>query len=60
MEARLSCRSAVKREFGRLKQHDSLAMLRVRGIERIRLRADVTILGRLALELARRARSVGA
>jgi hypothetical protein len=35
-------------------------MLRVRGIERIRLRADVTILGRLALELARRARSVGA
>jgi len=28
-------------------------MLRVRGIERVRLHADLTILGRLALELAR-------
>ncbi len=47
-------RSAVEREFGRLKHHYALAMLRVRGIERVRLHADITILGRLALELANR------
>ena len=52
-------RSAVEREFGRLKHHYALAMLRVRGIERVRLHADLTILGRLALELAR-ARAVAA
>lgn len=46
-------RSAVEREFGRLKHHYGLAMLRVRGIERVRLHADLTILGRLALELAK-------
>jgi hypothetical protein len=46
-------RSAVEREFGRLKHTYGLAMLRVRGIERVRLHADLTIMGRLALELAR-------
>lgn len=46
-------RSAVEREFGRLKHHYALAILRVRGIERVRLHADLTILGRLALEIAR-------
>lgn len=46
-------RSAIEREFGRLKHHYALAMLRVRGIERVRLHADLTIMGRLALELAR-------
>jgi hypothetical protein len=46
-------RSAVEREFGRLKHHYGLAMLRVRGIERVRLHADLTIIGRLALELAK-------
>jgi hypothetical protein len=46
-------RSAVEREFGRLKHHYGLAMLRVCGIERVRLHADLTILGRLALELAK-------
>jgi hypothetical protein len=46
-------RSAVEREFGRLKHHYALAMHRVRRIERVRLHADLTILGRLALELAR-------
>src|SRR3954453_24071159 len=46
-------RSGVEREFGRLKHHYALAMLRVRGIERVRLHADLTILGRLALELAK-------
>lgn len=45
-------RSAVEREFGRLKHHYALAMLRVRGIERVRLHADLTMLGRLALALS--------
>ena len=54
-------RSAVEREFGRLKHHYALAMLRVGGIERVRLHADLTILGRLALELAKaRAVPIGA
>lgn len=46
-------RSARRARVGRLKHHYALAMLRVRGIERVRLHADLTILGRLALELAR-------
>jgi hypothetical protein len=46
-------RSAVEREFGRLKHHYGLAILRVRGIERVRLHADLGILGRLALALSR-------
>ena len=46
-------RSAVEREFGRLKHHYGLAMLRVRGIERVSLHADLTIIGRLALELSK-------
>ena len=46
-------RSAVEREFGRLKHHYGLAMLRVRGIERVRLHADLTMLARLTLALAR-------
>jgi len=45
-------RSAVEREFGRLKHNYGLAFLRVRGIERVRLHADLTMLGRLALALA--------
>src|SRR4051794_40563200 len=44
-------RSAVEREFGRLKHHYALAMLRVRGIERVRLHTDLTMLARLALAL---------
>jgi hypothetical protein len=44
-------RSSVEREFGRLKHQCGLAILRVRGIERVRLHADLTILGRLALAL---------
>ena len=44
---------AVEREFGRLKHHYALACLRVRGIERVRLHADLTMLGRLALALAK-------
>ena len=33
--------------------HYGLAFLRVRGIERVRLHADLTMLGRLALALTR-------
>jgi hypothetical protein len=41
-------RSAVEREFGHLKHNLGLAYLRVRGIERVRLHADLVMLGRLA------------
>jgi transposase, IS5 family len=46
-------RSAVEREFGRLKHHYGLAPLRVRGIERVRLHADLCMLARLSQALAR-------
>jgi hypothetical protein len=46
-------RAAVEREFGRLKTLYGLAPLRVRGIERVRLHADLTMLARLALALHR-------
>lgn len=54
-------RTSVEREFGRLKHDYGLAFLRVRGIERVRLHADLTMLGRLSLALARvRAASLAA
>src|SRR5438067_4969471 len=46
-------RSSVEREFGRLKHHYALAMLRVRGIERVRLHADLVMIGRLSQALSR-------
>lgn len=46
-------RAAVEREFGRLKHDYALAPLRVRGLERVQLHADLTILARLSLALAR-------
>ena len=46
-------RSAVEREFGRLKNEYGLAPLRVRGLARVALHADLTILARLSLALAR-------
>jgi hypothetical protein len=46
-------RSAVEREFGRLKNEWALSPLRVRGIERVALHADLTILAKLACALAR-------
>ncbi len=46
-------RSAVEREFGRLKHHYGLAILRVRGIERVRLHADLIMLARLAQAVSR-------
>lgn len=47
-------RTAVEREFGNLKHNLGLAFLRVCGIERVRLHADLVMLGRLSLALARR------
>ncbi len=52
-------RGAVEREFGRLKHEWALLPLRVRGLERVRLHADLTILAKLACALAR-ARAVPA
>jgi hypothetical protein len=46
-------RAAVEREFGRLKHEWALAPLRVRGLDRVRLHADLTILAKLACTLAR-------
>ena len=52
-KALYSSRGAVEREFGRLKHEWSLLPLRVRGIERVRLHADLTILAKLATALSR-------
>lgn len=46
-------RSAVEREFGRLKAEYGLAPVRVRGLERVRLHAELVMLARLALALNR-------
>jgi len=46
-------RGAVEREFGRLKHEYGLAPLRVRGLERVALHADLTMLARLSVALAR-------
>jgi hypothetical protein len=46
-------RAAVEREFGRLKNEYGLTPLRVRGIERVALHADLTMLASLSLPLAR-------
>jgi len=46
-------RAAVEREFGRLKNEYGLAPLRVRGIERVQLHADLVMLVRLSQALGR-------
>lgn len=46
-------RAAVEREFGRLKNQWGLKPLRVRGLSRVRLHADLTILTKLACALVR-------
>jgi hypothetical protein len=46
-------RAAVEREFGRLKNEWALLPLRVRGLERVQLHADLTILAKLACAVAR-------
>jgi hypothetical protein len=46
-------RGAIEREFGYLKHTFGLAPLRVRGLERVRLHADLVMLGRLGQALSR-------
>jgi hypothetical protein len=46
-------RGSVERENGRLKNEWGLLPLRLRGIERVRLHADLTILARLTVALAK-------
>lgn len=46
-------RSAVEREFGRLKHEWALLPLRVRGLDRVKLHADLTILAKLVTTLER-------
>ena len=46
-------RASVEREFGRLKNEWAMLPLRVRGIERVQLHADLTILAKLACALSR-------
>lgn len=46
-------RAAVEREFGRLKNEFGLNPLRVRGLAKVALHADLTMLARLSLALAR-------
>jgi len=46
-------RASVEREFGRLKNEWGLKPLRVRGLERVRLHTDLTVLTKLACTLAR-------
>jgi hypothetical protein len=46
-------RGAVEREFGRLKHEWSMLPLRVRGLAKVRLHVDLTILAKLASALAR-------
>ena len=46
-------RASVEREFGRLKNEWALLPLRVRGLERVQLHADLTILAKLACALSR-------
>jgi hypothetical protein len=43
----------VEREYGRLKHDYGLAPLRVRGIDRVALNADLTMLARLSQALSR-------
>jgi hypothetical protein len=52
-KALYSSRGAIAREFGRLKDEWSMLPLRVRGIGRVRLRADVTILPKLGCALGK-------
>jgi hypothetical protein len=43
----------VERDFGRLKNDYGLLPLRVRGLERVQLHADIVMLARLAQALSR-------
>jgi hypothetical protein len=46
-------RAEVEREIGRLKNEWALLPLRVRGLDRVKLHADLTILAKLACALSR-------
>ena len=46
-------RASVEREFGRLKNDWALSPLRVRGLDRVKLHADLTILAKLSCALSR-------
>ena len=46
-------RASVEREFGRLKHDYALTPLRVRGLDRVQLHADLTMLAALSAALAR-------
>lgn len=46
-------RSAVEREFGRLKNEYGLTPLRTRGLDRVRIHADLVMLARLGQALSR-------
>jgi hypothetical protein len=46
-------RAAVEREFGRLKHEYGLSPLRIRGLERVALHADLVMLARLSQALGR-------
>jgi hypothetical protein len=46
-------RASVEREFGRLKNEWALLPLRVRGLERVQLHTDLTVLAKLACALSR-------
>ncbi len=53
-------RASVEREFGRLKNQWGLKPLRVRGLDRVRLHADLTVLTKLSCALARARSTTGA
>jgi Transposase DDE domain len=44
-------RSAIEREFGSLKHEWALLPLRIRGLDRVQLHADLTVLAKLACRL---------
>jgi hypothetical protein len=46
-------RALIEKEFAHLKREHALAMLRVRGLERVQLHVDLTLMARLALALDR-------
>ena len=46
-------RAAVEREFGRLKNEYGLTPLRTRGLQRVRLHADLVVIARLGRALVR-------
>jgi hypothetical protein len=53
-------RALVEKEFAQLKREHGLAVLRVRGLERVQMHVDLTMLARLALVQHRQATAVAA